>query len=110
MRSTLEIIIAVQEQQPVTEEELRLALLAMSSIEHFLKNDFQSLIEAVLDGKPTARMKAEFSRGTIEKMFQALKTPPDKWLGASGIPGTPENLRQREIAKRIFKAATGEDL
>lgn len=110
MRTTLEIIIAVQACEPVTEEELRLALIAMSNINHFIEYNFQRLIQTVLEGKPTAKMQAEFSNGTIERMFQARKRPPDEWLGSSDMPGTPENRRQMELSKKMFKAAMGRDL
>lgn len=110
MRTTLEIIIAVQECQPATEEELRLALVALSGIESFISHDLQDLVDDVIGGKPTAKFRAEYANGTIDRMFQARKTPPDKWLGPNGIPGTPENIAGRAISKRIFKAATGIDL
>ena len=112
MRTTLEIIIAVKESQPSTEEELRLALLAMNSIEHFLNNDLQKLIECIRQYRPmgSLKMQAEFAWGTIERMFNAEKMPPDEWLGPGNIPGTPQYERRLELGKAIFKQATGIDL
>lgn len=91
MRSTLEIIIAVKECQPVTMEELRLALLAVCSMEHFIREDLKSLIDAVNEGKPSAKMRAAFSKDTLERMFHARKKSPDEWLEPSNIPGNPEH-------------------
>lgn len=112
MKTTLETIRAVKECEQVTEEELRLSLCALSAIEHFLREDLIRLIEAIREGKPThlLKMKAEFAQGTIDRMFTALKTPPDKWLGPNNIPGTPENNERMRIAKNIFKKATGLEL
>jgi hypothetical protein len=110
MRSTLEIIIAVKECQPTTEEELRLALMAMSSIEHFIKEDLKSLVEAVEKGGASAKLRAQFARGTLERMFYARKKPPNEWLGKENVPGTPEQKERLATAKAIYKAATGETL
>lgn len=109
MRSTLEIIIAVQESQPVTEEELRLALLALSGINHFVQHDLDDLIEAIEEGKavPLLKMKAEFSKGTRERLFQGIKKDPREWLGPGNIPGNPEYEARRKMGKAIFKQATG---
>lgn len=112
MRSTVDIIVAVKECQPATEEELRLALVAMSAIEHFVRTDLQKLIDAVEEGKPAGviEIKAAFAKGTISRMFKAIKMPVDKWLGPGNTPGTPENTKRLAMAKKIFKRATGLDL
>jgi hypothetical protein len=112
MRTTLQIILAVKECEPVTEEELKLALCAMSGIEHFLNQSLKKLIQSIREGKPEARLKmqAEFEWRTIERMFKAIKTPPDEWLGPGNTPGTEENRERMAWAKKVFKKATGEDL
>lgn len=106
MRSTLDIIIAVQECQPVEPEELRLALMALSGIDQFLKNELDALIEAV-EEKPigAAKLRASFARDTRERMFQAMKKPPDEWLGPRFTPGTPEHTEGLRMSKAIAKAA-----
>lgn len=109
-RSTLEIIVAVKEAGPATENELRLALVALSSVEHFLRHDLEELAAAVEEGKASAKLRAGFARGTLERMFAALKKPPAEWLGEGNIPGTPEHARRLAGAKALFKAATGQDL
>jgi hypothetical protein len=110
MRTTLEIIIAVTECQPVTEDELKLALMAMSSIEHFLKQELLGLIEAIREGKPTVKMRAEAAWGTVERMWNAAKKPPDEWLGPTNIPGNAEHSARLKRGKALFKKATGIDL
>lgn len=112
MRSTLQIIIAVKESQPVTEEELRLALLALSSINHFVQHDLDALIEAIEEGRaaPFLKMKAEFSKGNRERLFQGIKKDPQEWLGPGNIPGNPEYEARMKTAKNIFKRATGIEL
>ena len=110
MRTTNEIIIAVKESQPVTAEELRLALLASSSIEYFLKKSVRDLIEAIVEKKPSANLKAEFAKRTLDDMFQAGKTDPQKWLGPDNIPGNPGYDKRLEWGKRLFEKVTGEKL
>lgn len=110
MRTTVEIIIAVKECQPVTEDELKLALLAQSGIEHFTREALLDLIEAIRTDKPTVKMKAEFAWGTADRMWNAGKKPPDEWLGPANIPGSPEYAERLAFGKALFKKATGIDL
>ena len=112
MRSTNEIIIAVKECQPVTEDELKLALCAMSGIHYHLKRSLEKTISDIEDGKPEAMLKyrAGFEKGTLEVMFNAIKMPPDEFLGPDNTPGTPEFKKRLDLGKAIFKKATGLDL
>lgn len=105
MRSTLDIIIAVKESRPVEHEELRLALLALSSIDQFLGNSLNGLIEAIEEGKSSAKLKAHFAKDIRERMFQAMKQDPAVWLGPGGIPGTPEHDKRYRMALAVAKAA-----
>ena len=112
MRTINEITIAVKDNDPVTEEEMRLCIVSMASIEYFFRSQLQDLIDAIRQKKPQKllEMKAEFAWGTIEHMFAAGNKPPNKWLGPGDIPGTPENKARVAMAKNIFKKATGLDL
>jgi len=105
MRTTLEIIIANQENQPCTEQELRLALEALRNIRHFEHEELKKLIEVVRNEKPTAKMRADFAWGTIERMFAAIKKPPDEWLGPDNIPGSPAQVKRLEWAKGVARKA-----
>jgi hypothetical protein len=109
MRTTLEIIIAVKDNQPVTEQELKLALLAMSSIEHFVQGQLDALIEAVESGK-SAKLRAALAKQMRETMFRAKKSDPEKWLGPENIPGNPKHDERLRWAKRLFKKVTGESI
>lgn len=109
MRTTNQIICAVQDCQPVTEHELQLALIALSGIEHFIRQELQELIEAV-ESDGAVRLRSQLAKRTIERMFQAIKTPPDKWLGPHSIPGTQEQKAAMATSRSIFKKATGIDL
>ncbi len=111
MRTTNEIIIAVKESQPVTAEELRMALLALNGIEHFTRQDLDRLIEAVDTGDfRQVKLRAVFAKSNRERMFQAVKTDPVKWLGPANIPGNPEYEQRMQWAKNLFEKATGEKL
>lgn len=112
MRSTVQIICAVKDNKPVEFEELRLALLALSSIEHFYSHELSGLVEAIDEGKPIGllRLKSQFAKDLHERMFKAIKTDPRAWLGEHNIPGNPEHDERLAGAKRLFTKATGETL
>lgn len=113
MRSTLDIAIAVKEaEENIADEELRLCIAAMSSIEYFYRSALIDLIELIREEKPQPllKMKAEFAWGTVERMFEAQKRPPADWLGNDNIPGTPEQRERLAWAKKVFEKATGEKL
>ena len=112
MRSTLEIIIAVKENEACTNEELRLALLAEASFLYFTESNLQDLLEALdkrRDGIVTDLRISEAKRW-IEDKFKAQKKDPSEWLGPANIPGNPEYEARYKMMKGIYKAATGEDL
>jgi len=95
MRSTVDIVCAVKEQTPVTEEELKMALLVMCTTEHFLKRKMEKLLEAVGSGnkfgvKLWADAATRFMRETL---FRMHKSDPLECLGPSGIPGNPQHDR-----------------
>lgn len=102
MRSTNEIIIAVKENQPVTKEELRLALLVTVSNEHFLQNDLHKLIEAVMEDKASAKLQAKFAEGTLKTLFQAVKKDPALYLESHNIPGNPEHDKRYRTGLKIL--------
>lgn len=111
MRSTLEIIIAVKESQPVTEEELRMALLALSGIDHFRSGTINQLIESI-ESKAQLRidLAAGFAKQQRESLFKAMKKDPVEWLGPGNLPGNPEYEERVKWARRVYEKATGEKL
>jgi hypothetical protein len=113
MRSTLDILVAVNENQPVEKEELRLAIVALSSIHHFVTDSLKNLLVAAeADPNTSGRVKLRVAaaKDTLKQMHQAKKTDPEKWLGPQNIPGTPEHDARLKAAKNLFEKATGEKL
>ncbi len=106
-------MIAVQEADPdITDEELRLCIEVQRGIKHFYERGMLRLIEAIRGDKPISMLKmiAEFEWGTHERMFNAAKKPPTEWLGPQNIPGSPEQKKRLQWAKKVFEKATGEKL
>lgn len=98
MRTVREICIAVQDQQPVTEDELRLSLLCLMYDGQMANpRDFETASEMKL------RMRA---RESYERRSRMMTADPSVYLGPNWTPGTPENKRQREIAFKVLAAAT----
>jgi len=110
MRSTLDICIAVQDEQPATEHELRLCVASLSAINHFLKQNLRNIIEANKDNKTLVPLRIGFASTELANLFDAQKRPMDVWLGRRGTPGTPEHREEQAWAKRIFEKATGQKL
>lgn len=105
MRTTNEIITAVKEGEPVTERELKLALVALSSIDTFRSRTLNDLIDAIEKGsKPILDLKVAHAKDQRERLFTAAKTDPEVWLGPCGTPGTPEHTKSYNASKRIMRA------
>ena len=111
MRSINKIIVAVQENQPVTEEELRFTILAFSAME-FLNSRVIERLVAAIDAKHQFSMDlwSTHAKKEFEIRSKSNKMPPDEYLGPGYIPGTPEYEQRRSIAKKVFEKVTGEKL
>lgn len=96
MRTVSDIVGAVQESRPVTEEELRLCLLC-------LFYDWQMATPSDYAGKSQAQLEMR-ARESFERRFRVLKAPPDVYLGPRWAPGTPENTEGRALSKRVLAA------
>lgn len=107
MRSTNEIIIAVKECQPVTVDELKLALIVQSNINHFITDALRKLIEAIKKGKEGSFLRAAWAETTLESMFQAAKKDPEVWLQPDNIPGNPEHDKRYTISKKVLTKVLG---
>lgn len=110
MRSTNEIIIAVQDCLPCTDEELRLCIMSLKARLHFAEHDMDELSAAVTAGKPFAKMRAGFWERDREMRFQSMKKPVEEYLGPANTPGTPEYTQRMAGARALFKKATGINL
>lgn len=105
MRTIAEIICAVGDQQPVTEEELKLALLSVHGWAQMAHRDLHTIAE-----NTDKLMVAKIRAGHWKTYFPMMKASPDTYLGPNHTPGTPENDQLRRLARGVFKAATGRDL
>jgi hypothetical protein len=102
MRSTRDIIVAVKEGQPVSEDELRIAVLVMSVVDAFTWRELYDLIEVIEQDKPgQAAAKAAFAKSILERMFQAKREDPAKWLGP--LRGVAEKGRWQKISKKLLE-------
>ncbi len=103
MRSTVEIILAVQGSKPATDEELRMALLALNSIDSFRERTILRLVDAIEHKKPeiVAVFAKEASRQR-DTLFYAMKKDPQEWLGADHIPGNPQYERRRRVGLALL--------
>ncbi|HEU4544314.1 MAG TPA: hypothetical protein VFR23_24500 [Jiangellaceae bacterium] len=89
-----DIVGAVQEQEPATEEELRLALLCLYyDGQMSAPSDYESA------GELRLRMRA---KENFERRFRMLKADPSVYLGERWTPGTEENRAGRELSKRVL--------
>ena len=112
MRTTNQIICAVKDNEPVTHEELRLALLALNGIQYFYKKCLDDLVAVVEGGKPKVLVdiRVAAAKDINERMFAAIKTDPEVWLGPQNIPGNKEHDDRLAWGKKLFEKATGETL
>ncbi|KKK52537.1 hypothetical protein LCGC14_3103940 [marine sediment metagenome] len=110
MRSTNEIMIAVQECEPCTEEELRLCIAALQAKLYFAKKAANDMAKAIGDGQTKARFRAAFWKNDADRRFKAMKMPVDEYLGAGNTPGTSEHAERLRFSKAVVKKAIGVEL
>lgn len=95
-KTVSDIIEACQEQQPVSELELRHALLCLYYDSQLAtQHDFATV------GPEQLRRRAQEN---FERRFRMLKAVPAVYLGDPYRPGTPENTKQRKQSKRVLAA------
>lgn len=110
MRSTLSIIVAVKDSMPVTEEELKMALLALSAVDHFRRGTIDRLSDAI--EKKSVALGFLSAEAVKQKKFlmEGLQSDPIEFLGVGNIPGNPEYEDRMKFHKKIVKDATGIEL
>lgn len=97
MRTTIDIIGAVQEQQPVTEHELKLALLCLY---------YDGALATTADFENASHLKLKLrAKESWERRFRMLKAEPDRYLGDRYTPGTEANATGRAASEAIYSAA-----
>lgn len=107
-RSQLELAIAVKDGGLVSEQDLRLALLASESMLWFVDHQLRELAEAVVDDAgPGGRIRrssfyAAEALNLLHRIFNARKAPPAQWLGPDNTPGAPGYEARYAGAKRLL--------
>jgi hypothetical protein len=100
-RSIAEIVLAVQEQEEVSDEELRLCLLALD----YKAQLAQRRIESALEHGSLFRLMHRTKLQAFTDWHTFNNTTPKKYLGPRYTPGTEENTKGRRMSKRIMDAA-----
>lgn len=100
MSKTLsEILTAVKDNDPVAEQELRHALIAMENLLTFAMMDIRKFVSGN-DHSSAVKIHAE----AFWRNKRCLKSPPKKWLGDS-IPENPEWQDRRKRAEHLMDKA-----
>jgi len=99
IKTISEIVGACQELEPVSEHDLRLAVLA---IYYRLQN------VCYAEPKSLATGLCEMPQERYDAWRKFMNATPAKWLGDGWTPGTEENMTRRRVAKAIFEKATVE--
>ncbi len=103
-RTLGEIIEAAVTNEPVTEREMRLAILAMEGLMTFDHMAFSKLREAEVEKKrPILSYSAEWQHSEAwRRRNMAMTGTPSKWLGPDRDPEKVEFRQQRKAAQHLF--------
>ena len=93
-KTVADIIEACQEQQPVSELELRHALLCL-----YYDSQLATRHNFGTDTELRRHAKEDF-----ERRFRMMRAIPSVYLGEAYRPGTAENTKRREQSKRVLAA------
>lgn len=88
-RTVGEIVEAIQEGLPVSEDELRLTLLCC-----YYGGQMSASSDYERAGEILLRTRA---KDNFERWFRMLRAIPAQYLGPNWTPGTPENTAQRRL-------------
>lgn len=100
MRTLGDILDAVADGSECSDQELRLALLAMKSLWTFQCMDIRNMAHR---GSPLDDPKRVHEE-SFKRNKQALSVSPKHWLGDS-VPSNPEWQRQRRVSLKLFDMA-----
>lgn len=110
-KTLLDIIVDVKDNNHVSEEDLRLAVVMLSTLNEFYRQDLLKLFDKIDTGNINIiQFYKRCLKSTYDSLENAYKKYPSDFLGRENIPGTPENLTFRAMCDKIFKKATGQDL
>lgn len=106
MRSINEIVESVENNEVVTEEEMRLAICCLKRLITFDRMAFMALYKAEKDGKlsTTTQNSPEWQCGEhLRRVGQAFKKTPDKWLGWENNPKNPDYRERRQTSIALVR-------
>ena len=104
MRRVIDIAAAVEEEQPVANEELKLALLCYAQWASTVWRQSN-------DALKRQDWYKDFWLKEIGDSFWKMKdADPEKYLGPRYTPGTEEFKQARKVAFAVFKKATGKSV
>lgn len=104
MRTLYEIIEAVKDDAPATEEELRYALIAYQSLHHFDTMALRRLAEH--PERCIGPLGIKFERTeAFNRHKAALNIDPKTYVGWNNDPKNPQYQKERQVAVKIFEAA-----
>lgn len=106
MRSMNQIIIAVKECEPCSDEELRCCIAALETRQCFAEQAADEMADALNGGNELrGTVAASLWKRNAENRFTVMKKPVDEYLGPNHIPGTDEQRENLRLGKAIFNGA-----
>jgi hypothetical protein len=105
MRSTNNLIIAVTECKPCTDEELRFCISALTAMLHFAEKAANEMSDGIEGGGTSLKHKvcSKLWHENAEGRFKAIKMPVDKYLGTGNMPGSPEQVERMRFGKALIE-------
>lgn len=106
LRTLSEIIEAVKSNAEVSEEELRLAIVAQDFLMSFDHRALMSLREAEIHKKtPIFASSADFQfKERFRRLKNAMGKDPKSYLGVHNLPESPEYQKRRAISMAVVNS------
>ena len=104
MRTLFEIIEAVKNNEPVTEDEMRYSICVMDALMIFDRESLMTLVEGEEKGKNKFIYSPKFQLNErFERIKCALDKNPKDWLGDAYDFKNPEYQKRRENINKMFE-------
>lgn len=112
LRTLSEIIEAVKSNAEVSDEELRLAVVAQDFLMSFDHRALMNLREAELQGKkPNLVYSADWQcKERIRRLKNAMGQNPKNYLGVHNLPESPEYQKRRAVCKKLVEKVVTKSL
>lgn len=103
MKNLNQVIEAVKDEQPVNEDELRLAVVCLSALANMF---FMKIVNASNSKYPKVILDAEAQRNFYRAaLTESMRT----WLGADNTPGSEEYRMSRIVVKNLLNKFTNDE-